>query len=59
MIIYRFVFSTGIGKSGTFMAVDVMLTQIKLDKQIDLFRYVALMRSNRMDMVPLVVSLSQ
>ena len=50
-------FSAGIGRTGTFLAVDYLLEQAKAEGVVDLVKYTYLMRSNRMNMIQTPVSL--
>lgn len=44
-------FSAGVGRSGTFIVIDAMLDRIKAEKTVDIFNYVAYLRSRRTAMV--------
>ena len=50
-------FSAGIGRTGTFLAVDYLLEQAKAEGVVDVVKYTYLMRSNRMNMIQTPVSL--
>ena len=50
-------FSAGIGRTGTFLAVDYLLEQAKAEGVVDVVKYTDLMRSNRMNMIQTPVSL--
>ena len=50
-------FSAGIGRTGTFLAVDYLLEQAEVEGVVDVVRYTYLMRSNRMNMIQTPVSL--
>lgn len=43
--------SAGIGRTGTYIAVDYLLQQAKVEGQIDLLQYAQLMRSFRVNMI--------
>ncbi|KAL5006557.1 hypothetical protein ScPMuIL_015363 [Solemya velum] len=43
--------SAGIGRTGTFIGLDALVTNGRLNKRIDISGYVAKMRRNRMNMV--------
>ena len=44
-------FSAGIGRSGTYIAVDYLLHQAKTEGVVDLLKCAQLMRSNRVNMI--------
>ena len=48
--------SAGIGRTGTFMALDFSLDQLKNEGIVDLLKYTTLMRTNRVDMIQTLVS---
>ena len=48
-------FSAGVGRSGAYIAIDSLLEQAKQEDQVDVFRFTALMRSNRVNMIQTVV----
>ena len=50
-------FSAGVGRTGTFLAVDYLLEQAKAEGIVDVLRYTCLMRSNRMNMIQTKVRL--
>ncbi|XP_022109752.1 receptor-type tyrosine-protein phosphatase kappa-like isoform X2 [Acanthaster planci] len=43
--------SAGVGRTGTFIALDVMLKQMQKEEQVDVFGFVYQMRQNRIKMV--------
>lgn len=45
------VFSAGVGRSGTYIVIDAMLDKIKAENTVDIFNYVAYLRSRRTAMV--------
>ena len=50
-------FSAGVGRTGTFIAIDSMLDQCMAEKKADIFGYVAKLRKQRNLMVqPQVIS---
>lgn len=51
-----FFFSAGIGRTGTYIAIDVLYEAGKIDKKINIAEYVKKMRQNRMNMVQTYVS---
>ena len=53
LTINRFVsiFSAGVGRTGTFMVIDSMLDRIKAENTIDIFNFVAYLRTRRTAMV--------
>ena len=44
------------GRTGTYIAIDVIIQQAALEKRVDVLGCVKRMRKNRMDMVQNVVS---
>ena len=48
--------SAGIGRTGTYIAVDYLLQQAKVEGQVDLLLYAQLMRSFRVNMIQTWVS---
>ena len=59
MIYYNCVpFSAGVGRTGTFIAMDHALQQIRSGSNVDLFGIVIKMRENRVFMVQTEVGLS-
>lgn len=49
-------FSAGIGRTGTYIAIDVLYEAGKIDKKINIAEYVKKMRQNWMNMVQTYVS---
>lgn len=49
-------FSAGIGRTGTYIAIDVLYEAGKIDKKINIAEYVKKMRQKRMNMVQTYVS---
>ena len=49
-------FSAGIGRSGTYISVDYLLQQARVEGQIDLLHFSQLMRSFRVNMIQTWVS---
>ncbi|CAH1775088.1 unnamed protein product [Owenia fusiformis] len=43
--------SAGVGRSGTFIAIDQLLEQAKTEEQVDIFNTVQLLRTQRVNMV--------
>lgn len=47
-------FSAGVGRTGTFLALDIMMQRIKQERRINVFELVRQLRSQRMRMVQTV-----
>ena len=48
--------SAGVGRTGTFITLDVMMERLKKRKDIDIFVFVSEMRTRRTKMVQTLVS---
>ena len=48
--------SAGVGRTGTFITLDVMMERLKESKAIDIFEFVNRMRTRRTKMVQSLVS---
>ena len=48
---FSFVFSAGVGRTGTFITLDVMLQRISQEDSVDVFGFVRQMRYQRNFMV--------
>ena len=48
--------SAGVGRTGTFITLDVMMERLKERKDIDIFEFVSEMRTRRTKMVQTLVS---
>lgn len=55
-MVYSYFFSAGLGRTGTYIAIDVLYEAGKIDKKINIAEYVKKMRQNRMNMVQTYVS---
>lgn len=49
--VFVYLFSAGVGRTGTFMVIDSTLDRIKAENTIDIFNYVAYLRTRRTAMV--------
>ena len=48
--------SAGVGRTGTFITIDVMMERLKERKDLNIFEFVSEMRSRRTQMVQTLVS---
>ena len=48
--------SAGVGRTGTFITLDVMMERLEEGKDIDIFEFVSEMRTRRTKMVQILVS---
>ena len=53
---YAYVYSAGVGRTGTFIALDYLLEQAKVEGELDVYGYACIMRSNRVNMIQTLVS---
>ena len=58
MSLYYSSFSAGVGRTGTFMAIDMALQQAEKEGIIDIIGIINKMRQKRMKMIQTVVSYS-
>ena len=47
----NFLYSSGVGRSGTFICFDIILDKIKKDKVVDIFGTINQLRSQHMKLV--------
>ena len=52
----RFIGSAGIGRTGTFIALDTLLSEGRKTKEIDVYTYAKSMREDRTGMIQTYVS---
>ena len=55
---YVYISSAGIGRTGTFLALDYLLDQLETEGMVDVLSYTTLMRTNRVDMIQTLVSMT-
>ena len=55
VLIFVLCFSTGVGGTGAFIAIDYSLDQAKAENEVDVMKFTALMRSYRVNMIQNVV----
>ena len=51
-----FIYSAGVGRTGTYIAIDVELERAKTEGIVDVHNFVQLMRTHRINMVQTLVS---
>ena len=54
---FTLLFSAGVGRTGTLIAIDIALAQAFKERQVDIPKIIVDMRKQRMKMVQTVVSL--
>ena len=55
-MLYDSTYSAGIGRTGTYIAIDVLSESLQKNRKINIAEYVKKMRENRMNMVQTYVS---
>ena len=53
---FNFLHSAGVGRTGTYIAIDSLMEQAKHEPEIDVFQFVIDMRQKRMKMIQTAVS---
>ena len=56
LFVYIYIFSAGIGRTGTFIAIDALYENGQKTGYIDIMEYVQMMRKDRMNMIQTKVS---
>ncbi len=56
MVLYYIYFSAGVGRTGTFIALDKLLDQAEHEAAVDVFSCVLQLRQDRVNMIQTVVS---
>ena len=53
-----YISSAGVGRTGTFLALDYLLDQLKTEGMVDVLKYTTIMRANRVEMIQTLVSVT-
>ena len=56
MVPFNYQHSAGVGRTGTYIAIDSLMEQAKQEPEIDVFQFVIDMRQKRMKMIQTAVS---